>query len=174
MDVFGRAPTSEVGAYFRRTVWGWHPLADIVCALAPKITAGCLHWHTNDGDGLDATASGILGRTLRSALRSGKAARRIAERQARIDALPDETCTLCKGTGIRTDELGREHGQPQRLISLETGAEPDHPRLGQTGWCNGCDGRGATPAFLKHYRCDAGDIAEFADFLEACGGFEIC
>jgi len=174
MDVYGRAPTSEAGAYFRRNVWGWHPLAELVCALAPRITAGCTNWHSNDADGLNGEASRKLAMALRRAIRSGRAAKLVALRDIEIAALPDQTCTLCNGTGIRDDDLGRRGGQPQQVIGADTCAGPDHPRLGQRGWCNGCDGRGARPAFAKHYTCTVDDIAQFASFLETCGGFEIC
>ena len=33
MDVFGKNPTSEVGKYFRRNVWHWRRLADLVCRV---------------------------------------------------------------------------------------------------------------------------------------------
>jgi hypothetical protein len=42
------------------------------------------------------------------------------------------------------------------------------------GWCSGCDGVGTRPNWETNYFVDAEDIAEFAKFLEACGGFEIC
>lgn len=174
MDVYGRAPTSEAGAYFRRNIWRWHPLAELVCALAPRITMRCRNWHSNDADGLDCDASRKLAGVLRRAIKSGRAARLIAKRNAAVAALPDQRCTLCNGTGIRDDDLGRTHGQPQKIIGTDISAEPDHPRFGQTGWCNGCDGRGATPAFARHYICDLDDLTQFADFLENCGGFEIC
>ena len=54
MDICGRNPTEECGVYFRNTVWWWHPLAVYCITVAPDICAACKHWHTNDGDGLDA------------------------------------------------------------------------------------------------------------------------
>ena len=35
MDVYGKSPTTEVGAYFRKTIWGWHPLWDMCTDLSP-------------------------------------------------------------------------------------------------------------------------------------------
>jgi hypothetical protein len=174
MDVYGLEPTSKAGAYFRRSIWGWHPLAELVCTLAPRITMGCRHWHSNDADGLDCDASRKLARVLRRTITSGRAAKLIAKRNAAVAALPDERCSLCKGTGVRDDDLGRAQGQPQKVIGTETEAEPDHPRRGEIGWCNGCDGRGANPASATHYTCGLDDLTQFADFLESCGGFEIC
>jgi hypothetical protein len=168
MDVYGRKPTAEVGEYFRRNVWGWRPLADLCIDLAPAITAGCQHWHSNDGDGLDATLALSLACELRAALADGRAASYVATRDTALKALPDETCHICGGTGVRTDKLGREMGQHTRRIN-----EPSHPRHGKKGWCNGCDGRGTTRPSATWYYLDVSDVAEFTAFLEACGGFEI-
>jgi hypothetical protein len=33
-DVYGKAPTAREGEYFRRNIWGWHPLE--LQALEPK------------------------------------------------------------------------------------------------------------------------------------------
>lgn len=30
MDVYGRKPDSEVGNYFRASVWGWYPILDLI------------------------------------------------------------------------------------------------------------------------------------------------
>ena len=48
MDVYGY----NGDAYFRRSVWGWHPLATLITDLEPDIASDCRRWHTNDGDGL--------------------------------------------------------------------------------------------------------------------------
>lgn len=174
MDVYGLDPAAPEGEYFRCSVWRWHPLADLVCALEPSLTAACENWHSNDGDGLDAEASRNLARTLKQALDAGAIAVLIAGRNAALDALPAESCNLCHSTGIRIDDVGQRDGQPSKVIGTDTEAKPNHPRFSQTGWCNGCDGTGSIPAFQTHYRCDADDVAEFTRFLDACGGFEIC
>ena len=41
MDVTGNNPKTDAGVYFRRNVWGWHPLAELVCKLAPDIASHC-------------------------------------------------------------------------------------------------------------------------------------
>jgi hypothetical protein len=66
MDVIGKAPTSDHGKYFRRNIWGWHPLADAVQKIAPEICAKCKYWHYNDGDGLDDKNSRALARAIRN------------------------------------------------------------------------------------------------------------
>lgn len=169
MDVIGLRPTSKVGAYFRRNNWGWRPLAELVCKLAPAITRKCTYWQSNDGDGLDAARSKKLAQVLRKSLKNGTVAEAIAKRSAKLKALPDETCDWCHGSGVRRDNVGQEQGQTTRLIE-----ESGHPRQGQRGWCNGCDGRGSVRPSATWYDLSLESVREFADFLDACGGFEIC
>ena len=66
MDVFGLEPRNQTGAYFRASVWYWHPLATFCQRLEPELTSKCIHWHSYDGDGLgDAVDSGLVDRLLR-------------------------------------------------------------------------------------------------------------
>lgn len=168
MDVFGRQPTAEVGEYFRNNVWWWRPLAELCKYFAPETCAKCTHWHSNDGDGLDAEGALALADALDTALKNGGIAEYIKDRDEFIAALPDKPCELCNGTGVRCDALGVELGFPERVID-----EEGHPRFGQKGWCNSCEGKGAKPDWMKNYPCDAENVAEFVAFLRACGGFNI-
>ena len=168
MDVSGRNAKTDAGVYFRRNVWGWHPLATLVCKLAPRITCHCSRWLTNDGDGLNATNAKRLAAVLDTALASGKVAMLVVLRVARPRRLPDEPCTWCDGTGVRTNEVGRQYGFDQRIID-----EAGHPRHGQTGWCNGCDGRGSKRPRETFYSVSEADIRAFADFVKNSGGFRI-
>lgn len=68
MDVYGIAPASEAGKYFRNTVWSWRPLATFLCERYPEETAGCSYWQSNDADGLDADTSRKLAERLRADL----------------------------------------------------------------------------------------------------------
>ena len=71
MDVFGNNPTSEEGEYFRRSVWSWRPLAELVTELCPEETAACEAWQSNDGDGLDEAGAKKLAARLCDLLASG-------------------------------------------------------------------------------------------------------
>lgn len=168
MDVFGVKPTNETGRYFRNNIWYWRPLANLCNALAPEICAACESWQHNAGDGLDEAGAQALALVLRRRLEDGTIERFIAERDSRLAALPDEACEICAGTGVRSDSLGKERGMTEKRIT-----ERKHPRCGQKGWCNGCDGRGTVRPFETNYPCTVENVTEFADFLEACGGFEI-
>lgn len=170
MDVYGNEPTAEVGEYFRRNVWGWHPLWEMCEDLFPAIAGTVECGHSNDGDGLDAELSAELAKGLTEALADGRVAAWIAQRHAAVAALPMERCRICDGTGIRMDDIGRAAGQQDKALSKEKAII-----LGREfGWCNGCDGDGENAPWLASYEVVPSDATEFSDFLNACGGFVIC
>ncbi len=84
MDIFGSNPTSEEGRYFRRNVWTWRPLAELVTELCPEETAACEFWQSNDGDGLDDAESKKLAERLCALLASGAVKTYCANRAAEI------------------------------------------------------------------------------------------
>jgi hypothetical protein len=155
MDVYGKQAKNETGEYFRRSVWSWRPLADYVCQVEPELTARCPYWQSNDGAGLDQTASETLAASLRAELASGRTLAYIVERDKWLASLPLIACELCQGTGVRRDEVGVRMGMVAR------------------NWCNGCDGKGQRKDIETWYGLDTDDVAEFASFLESCGGFSI-
>lgn len=162
MDVYGKNATAEVGGYFRNNVWWWHPLAEFLTTTYPDLTAGCVHWQSNDGDGLDAAASVALADALDRDLANGRVTAYADQYAAEQNALPDSECDLCTGTGLRTDAIGREYGYDK----------PRDPDTG-TGGCNACAGTGRREHFGKSYPFDVENVREFAAFLRHCGGFEI-
>ena len=169
MDVYGLDPSSEAGEYFRNNVWWWRPLADYIMKNAPEhLVVQCTHWHSNDGDGLDAEAAVELADWLDDQVASGLADEYEKEYKAIIAAIPKETCSYCGGTGIRKDEVGHKMGMPFRVIH-----EEGHPRKGQKGWCNGCNGLGKHDSFDASYPFSVENVVEFSKFCRDSGGFEI-
>lgn len=169
MDVYGKNPTGPVGEYFRNNVWWWPPLWHYCQTVAPALTGKVKYGYSNDCDGLDAADAKALAVALAAELELGRTAAYAAIREAEIAQLPRQECVFCGGTGVRTDEVGVNLGQPSRVID-----EPGHPRYGQTGWCNGCDGYGTNAHPDSHYGFSVENVREFAAFLADCGGFEIC
>lgn len=169
MDVYGKNPKNDVGSYFRRNVWGWRPLWDY-CVYNYNDLVGEVSGHTNDGDGLGNEGSLELARRIKEDLVSGKAQEYIDQRNKAVSELPKETCELCKGTGIRTDNVGVENGMPDRELEPELAIITGRTK----GWCNGCGGEGEKESFATWYSLDLMDLSEFAEFLENSGGFEIC
>ncbi len=152
MDVYGKN-----GNYFRNNVWWWRPLAHYCQNVAPEITSACAAWHSNDGDGLDAHAAVALAIALQTEIDSGKTAEYAAQYEQELAALPNVTCELCEGTGIRRPIPERGAGD------VATGIK-----------CNACDGSGKTEPWEKHYPFSVENVQEFVDFLKESGGFEIC
>ena len=176
MDVYGNRPTTETGEYFRRNVWGWRPLSIYVEEMHPELYSACEHWHTNDGDGLDAETARELAAALRADVANGQAKSYVEIRDRGLKSLPNEECFLCAGTGVRRDAVGYQAGQPERVIPKDAKGENDvgpHPRAGEKGWCNGCEGRGFSRPAEVRYGLEENDLLEFAAFCEASGGFKI-
>lgn len=150
MDVYGKAPTNEAGKYFRNNCWWWRPLWRYCCELAPGIISDELEksGQYNDGAGLDAEGSKRLAGVLRDEVSAGRTKRYADRHKAEQDALPDEICDLCGGTGTRTD------------MKVENG-------------CNKCLGKGKVRPYDTWYPFSVENVEEFATFLEGCGGFEI-
>ena len=170
MDVYGKNAANEVGEYFRRNVWGWRPLWEYVELTHPDIASLVEYGYSNDGDGLNATNSKALAKALREDLAVGLTAKYIEGRNKILSELPLETCDLCGGTGIRTDDVGQEYKMPERELD-----EAMAIALGRTcGYCNGCNAEGTKEPWETNYYLEVEDIEQFADFLENCGGFEIC
>jgi hypothetical protein len=165
MDVMGKNPTDDQGNYFRNNVWWWRPLWDYVVDVAPHLTEG-VDGHMNGGDGLAAAAAEKLAALLTAELDAGRTAEYAAAYMATIEAMPDQPCWLCGGTGIRDDATGRANGMLERLTTLPDGTV-------RKGWCNACAGTGAERPREAHYPFSVENVVEFRDFVAASGGFEI-
>jgi hypothetical protein len=147
----------------------WCALADICLSVAPEVCSACKHWYTNDGDGLDAAGASKLADVLELRLSDGTIEQWISKKIAFAKSLPDEPCSHCGGTGVRTDAVGIKFGFDNRKID-----DPNHPRFGQVGYCNGCRGYGFKRPVAAHYPIkDAKIVAELVSFLKASGGFRI-
>lgn len=172
MDVYGKAPRAPEGEYFRASVWSWRPLAVLLVTLSPELTAPCKYWQSNDGDGLGDNDASALGVLLQRRLDDGTVDAILQAWKRQQAALPRLHCSICDGSGIRSDAVGTAMGQPQQACPDDDDGKP-HPRAGQLGWCNGCNGTGNRPDPGTFYGIDRARIAEFAGFLKTCGGFEI-
>ena len=148
MDVYGVEPYTEAGEYFRANVWSWRPLWNYVCDVCNIDPETRSRGHYNDGYRINEDAAISMGLVLQSLLKSGLVQKYADHRQKELDALPDEQCVHCNGTGQRNDEYVQ-------------------------GTCNACDGKGTVRPFETHYSFDAEHVEEFAEFAKQSGGFEI-
>jgi hypothetical protein len=168
MDVSGRNPRSEVGEYFRNNVWWWHPLWSYCQQVAPELCSA-VAGHSNDGDGLCEQGAGALAGRLQSELDSGRCSDYERDYNAAIAELDLEPCRWCDGSGIRTDEVGLRMGMDRQVLD-------DHVAVvvgRDTGWCNGCGGEGTVQPFEANYEFSCENVAAFAAFAAASGGFAI-
>jgi hypothetical protein len=169
MDVMGKNAQTETGEYFRNNVWWWRPLWDYCLETHGDIAGKVEYGHSNDGDGLDSTDAYNLGKRLEADIESGLVAEFERQYHEHIASLPLTDCQWCGATGIRTDEVGVEHGMPTQELEPEVAI-----LVGRThGYCNGCRGEGKTVHWLSHYGFSVENVREFANFLMDCGGFEI-
>jgi hypothetical protein len=147
----------------------WCALADICLSVAPEVCSACKHWYTNDGDGLDNEGAGKLADVLELRLSDGTIDQWISNKVVFAQSLPDEPCSNCAGSGARTDAVAIKFGFDKRKID-----DPNHPRFGQVGYCNGCRGYGFKRPFAAYYPLvDSKIVAELVSFLKASGGFRI-
>lgn len=150
MDVYGKN-----GSYFRNNVWWWQPLWNYCCEVGSNVIPDKVRasGHSNDGAGLNWADSIKLSEILLHQIESGKTKKYEDEYTAKIEALPDEDCTICGGTGLRAEvpNIG-----PGKLS------------------CNGCNRTGKCRPWSASYPFSVENVKAFAEFLLTCGGFEIC
>lgn len=157
MDVYGKEPSSKVGEYFRNNVWWWQPLATYACEVAPEITAACKYWQSNDNDGLDADGSIALANALQVEIDAGRTLIYGKKHNGALEAMANEPCRICEGTGTRLP------------IPLCGAGDPTKDGIK----CNGCEGSGYVRPSATMYPFWVENVQAFVAFLRACGGFEI-
>lgn len=171
MDVYGRTPVSDRGSYFRNNVWWWRPLWEYCYINHPDIVNNKLaeEGHYNSGAGLDDAGAKQLGEALLKDIADGVTEKYKEDYYAAIAEIPRDTCFICNGSGIRTDDIGKSMGQDTKELDEHTAL-----MLGRThGWCNSCHGEGMTDPPASMYPFEVSNVREFAEFLLDCGGFEI-
>jgi hypothetical protein len=77
MELIGKNPVSDNGAYFGRSIWRWTPLAEFINDICPSIASRCEEWFMNSGDGLDGEDAAALADQLDAAVVDGTAVRYI-------------------------------------------------------------------------------------------------
>ena len=169
MDVIGKNQESAVGSYFRRNVWGWRPLWKYVEITHEDLASKVKYAGSNDGDGLNGKDSRELAKRLREDLADGTVTTYISVRNGWLAGLPRTACDLCDSTGVRSDEVGKQYGMPEKELEPEVKIVTGR----SYGYCNGCSGYGDKPNWETHYWLERQDIEDFATFLEECDGFEI-
>jgi hypothetical protein len=108
-------------------------------------------WH-----GLGDRDSGALADILQQEIDSGRCEAFAKILEAELSSLPNESCDLCDGTGIRRQLPKCGAG------NTVTGIK-----------CNKCDGTGSVRPWACRYPFTVENVQEFVAFLRGCGGFAI-
>jgi hypothetical protein len=175
MDVSGLKPTAATGAYFRNSIWWWHPLADYCAEIAPDIAARCQGWHYNEGDGLGRDDSRALADVLQREIDSGRCETYARAREAELATLPNHSCEFCAGAGELTPQHIKhiEEKRAGSSVSLDELLGLLHKfRVGEK--CPCCKGTGSLEPRARNYAFSVENVQRFVAFLRACGGFRIC
>jgi hypothetical protein len=143
-DVYGRAPRSKKGEYFRNNVWWWRPLADYVLYRVDIPESDSVEWHSNGGYEVSAESAAKIAERLTGLLKEGEVAAFARERKDHLRNLPVEQCAVCKGK--------RRHGAID---------------------CVHCGGKGRVRPWATNYPFTAKNVADFAAFCRESGGFTI-
>lgn len=160
MDVYGKAPSAPEGEYFRNNIWWWRPLWEYVENTVPDIALRVESPYTNDGYGLDEEDAIELSNRLIEEISSGNTKAYELTYNKEKDELPDEICSFCEGN----KKVLVKPEWSDYVPGVDTYRDP----------CNKCGGKGTTRPFSAHYPFSEENVKEFATFLRACGGFEIC
>ena len=143
------------GHYFRNNVWWWRPLWSFISVVCHDILTveDVERGEYNDGHEIDENKAKVISERLQLYIDNGDAERWGKERQATLDAEPDEECNICEGTGKRQEPTVTGAGDMK---------------------CNGCEGKGSRRPFNTNYPFDIENVQEFAKFAAQSGGFNIC
>ena len=144
MDVYGRFPSTDVGEYFRASIWGWAPIHSLICRASDEHleTFGeplfdhdtLVRLSCNDGDGTDDKETCII---LADYLEHY--AKEMGENSFEIDL------------GIRCcSETRKFLSKDEAKEYEETGRKCESP-----------------------YKIDQEFVLEFCRFLRDCGGFNV-
>ena len=148
--VSGVEPKSERGKSFGNNCWNWRPLWDFVFDQCGDVISEEDHrkGHYNDGHLIPREKSERIAQRLLALCANGRVLDVEREYKKQQEALPDEICDLCHGTGTRPD-----------IVVLNG--------------CNACHGKGARRPSDTYYPFSAENVLEFAEFCKDSGGFRI-
>tara|TARA_R110000737_G_scaffold58043_1_gene83855 strand:+ start:158 stop:733 length:576 start_codon:yes stop_codon:yes gene_type:complete len=147
------------GSYFRANVWWWRPIWQYISITCEDILTekDMEKGEYNDGHKISKTKANRIASRLKLADKNGEIMKYESEYKAYLKSLPEEDCSICEGTGVREDEIGREAREKDEEYK-----------------CNGCYGKGKRESFGTHYPFESEEVMRFAEFCEQSGGFEIC
>jgi hypothetical protein len=150
-DVYGDAPTSDEGKYFRRNAFNWPRLVELLVDLCPKEARGWEGWLYNAGHGLDAVDARNLATRLTELRAQGVIEAYCRDRLKKAEA--------------RRELMEALH--PQSMFGHTGVTIPAVPQLAHDEFLGLC-------AMMDDMVvADPSDVDEFIRFVAASGGFSI-
>jgi DnaJ-class molecular chaperone len=142
--------TENPGRYFRNNVWWWRPLWAYVCSICEDVMTEeeQLAGTDNSGNTIPESTTERMVEKLVIEIALDNHIKHAEQYKKEVEALPDEECWLCKGTGKRDDE---------------------HVK----GECNACGGKGTKTAWEASYPFDPENVEQFINFLSESGGIQV-
>jgi len=135
--------------------------------MHPDISSKVKYGHSNDGDGLGAVNSKKLAKRLKDDISSGTAQKYIEDRDAQLANLQQVICYACHGK--KTIKVTKDSLQ---INSAQSDTSNDGEYTIKE--CHVCKGTGLVDSWDKNYFLSLQDIQQFCEFLQNCGGFQIC
>jgi DnaJ-class molecular chaperone len=134
------------GAYFRNSCWGWRPLWHFVCNTCMDILPvnAFEKGNYNDGYEISKDMATRIGLRLEHLINQGSVKLYEQTYKDTMDRIPDETCSICNGKGVREYRV-----------------------------CVSCKGSGKRRPSETFYLLDEENVKEFAEFCLKSGGFTI-
>jgi hypothetical protein len=149
-EISGTKPKSEEGKLFVNTSSFWIPLwtyvSDTDVLSEEHISNG--YYDLIEGVEILPEQARKIAEELKEELDSGRTTEYAEERKKCLEALPDEPCTFCKGTGVREFDK-------------------------KVGICNACHGKLKLRPSCTHDLFSVKNVRKFQKFCEHCGGFTI-
>ena len=177
------------GAYFRNSVWSWHPLFDFVYKHCKDIFEKAIEdelidfkdidsfytsCHHNDGVMIPEELANKISERLDYIDTKGKLEQWEVEEDIIRERRPKEECDICNGTGTRKGWEGWHN--KDTWIKLHGGLKVGPVSFkwaSEMRGCNGCQGSGKKESFKNNYKFTAENAREFSRFAKLSGGFKI-
>ena len=169
-EISGIKPNADEGKIFVNTLSCWYPLWTYISKTdvlsEEQISSG--YYNFIEGVEIHDEQARKIAEKLKEELDSGRTAQYAEERKKFLEALPDEPCTFCKGTGVC-----EFHFEEPSLLTSSNSEIELKPFEKKVGTCNVCHGKLKLRPLCTHYLFSLENVRKFQKFCAHCGGFTI-
>lgn len=153
------------GVYFRNNIWWWRPLANLIIDLNESWLSEKQkeNMHNNSGQKYNAKIAEIIKESLEQAVKKGLTKK--IEKEWKVKAKRADEWN--KGIDKEMEKLKKEAIVATKNENI---APIDYPENLKLKW----DKLWASRDITSSYPFSEKNVKEFIEFLDECGGFEIC